>query len=318
MQLTAYYFMGQDLCMVPRHVRDDMAWMADAGTDSVAIGVHEFQLHSTKQQQLDILFDEAQRAGLTVHAIPSRWAGLVAGWPSAAGMFAATHPESWMRKEDGSPAFAGFCGGGICSIYDPATEEFFHTSIETMLDRWPLKGIIWDEIKVMHARDHSEHAIRALGKPSEGAVQMEKTIEFFSRANRVARQKRRDLTISCFTYAFLGDDVFAACAKMAGLDCFGIDGKCFPDEPKGKTLFGNMERVAAACEPHGVKTLALIETQSLGAEALQKTVQYLPAFLKQPVDHLLYYYYGACREGAEACMEGMKPLLRAWRRGGQQ
>ena len=80
-RMTAYYFMGQDLCLVRRHLRADMEWMKAIGTDAVAIGIHEFQLNYGRAMQLDILFEEARRAGVGVFAIPSRWGGLVAGWP---------------------------------------------------------------------------------------------------------------------------------------------------------------------------------------------------------------------------------------------
>jgi len=311
MPLTAYYFMGQDLCTVRRHIRDDVNWMADAGTDSVAIGIHEFQLDYGNQQQLDILFDEVVRAGLTVHAIPSRWAGVVAGWPPAAGMFAATHPDSWMKNADGSLVSSVVCGGPICSIYDPATSDFFLDAIDRMLNLYPVQGIIWDEIKVLESEDHSAHAKRELGEPAKGGTQLKHTVDFFSRASRFARDKKPELTISCFVFAHLPDAILTACAAIDELDFFGIDGKCFPsDVPEAKTLFGNFERVVTACRTHDVGTLALIETQNLEARQLEATVEYLPQFLKKPVDHLLYYYHGACRDDDEPCMRAMQPLLR--------
>ena len=306
--------MGQDLCTVRRHIRDDISWMADTGTDSLAIGIHEFQLDYKNQHQLDILFEEAERAGLAVHAIPSRWAGLVAGWPPAAGMFAATHPDSWMKKADGTPAFSVVCAGPICSIYDPATLEFFLDTTSRMLDMWPVRGIIWDEIKVLQAEDHSVHAIRALGEPSRGEAQLKNTVKFFSQVNRSAREKKPGLTLSCFVYAFLPDDILAVCATIDELDFFGIDGKCFPlGGSNKKTLFGNFERVVTACRKNDVGTLALIETQNLEASQLQATVEHLPAFLEQPADHLLYYYHGACRDDDEQCMKSMQPVLKEWR-----
>jgi len=314
MLLTAYYFMGQDLCTVRRHIRDDLAWMVDAGTDSVAIGIHEFQLDYGHQQQLDILFDEAERVGLAVHAIPSRWAGLVAGWPSAAGRFAATHPDSWMRDADGTPSFRTFCGGALCSIYDPATKAFFLDAIDRMLSAWPVKGLIWDEIKVLHEEDHSKHARETLGEPAKGKVQVQHAVDFFSQASRFARGKRTKLIISCFVYAYLPDDILDACASIDELDYFGIDGRCWPDkDPKTKVLFGNMSRARAACAKHDVGSLALIETQTMKGGEAQRTIAHLPAFLEQPVDHLLYYYHGACREDEDFCMDSMKPLLKKWR-----
>ena len=314
MPLTAYYFMGQDLCTVRQHIRDDMAWMVDAGTDSVAIGIHEYQLDYGYQHQLAILFDEAERVGLAVYAIPSRWAGLIAGWPPAAGSFAATHPESWMKNADGTPVFSRACGGAICSIYDPATSGFFLDAIDRMLDTWPLQGIIWDEIKVLQAEDHSKHAIATLGKPAQGETQIVGTTEFFSQASRFAREKRQDLSISCFVYAFLADSILTACAAIAELDFFGIDGTCIPDDsPDSKTLVGNFDRVLAGCRENDTGTLALIETQNLQLDQLAATVEHLPAFLERPIDHLLYYYHGACQDDDTMCMKSMQPILREWR-----
>jgi hypothetical protein len=280
----------------------------------VAVGIHEFQLDYGNQSQLDILFEEAGRAGLDVHAIPSRWAGLVAGWPAAAGMFAATHPDSWMKRADGSPHFKVFCGGAMCSIYDPETQAFFLDAVERLLKQWPVRGIVWDEIKVLHEEDHSRHAIRALGEPARGPTQIRHTVDFFRRANRHARAIRPDLVLSCFVYAQLPAEILNACATMAGLDYFGIDGRCWPSRRRhAKVLFGNMNRAAAACRKTGVGTLALVETQNQKPGEADRTVRCLPAFLRYPVDHLLYYYHGASRVDEDRCMNGMAPLLKAWR-----
>jgi hypothetical protein len=306
--------MGQDLCVVRRHIREDLRWMAEIGTDSVAVGIHEFQLDYGNQHQLDILFDEARRAGLDVHAIPSRWGGLVAGWPPAAGMFAATHPDSWMKRADGSPIFEVFCGGAICSIYDPETQAFFLDTIGRLLKQWPVRGIIWDEIKILHVEDYSRHAIRALGEPARGAAQIRNTVDFFSRANRHALSIRPELVLSCFLYAYLPTGIMNACATMAGLDYFGIDGRCWPDRRKdAKVLFGNIKRVEAACRKTGTGKLALVETQNLVPGEADRCVRHLPAFLRHRVDHLLYYYHGASTVDEDRCMDGMAPFLKAWR-----
>jgi hypothetical protein len=162
--------------------------------------------------------------------------------------------------------------------------------------------------------DHSVHAVRELGQPAKGDAQLQRTIDFFSRASRFAREKNPELVISCFVYAFMSDKVLNACAAIDELDYFGIDGKCFPKvEPSGKTLFGNIERAIAACRKHHTGTLALIETQKLTASQLQATVEHLPDFLEHDIGHLLYYYHGACRDDDEWCMNRMRPLLSNWR-----
>jgi hypothetical protein len=230
-------------------------------------------------------------------------------------MFAATHPDAWMIGPDGVPAFAGVCGGAICSLYAPATAAFFQEAVERMLEKWPLQGIIWDEIKVLAAEDHSPHAIRALGEPSRGQAQIQRTVDFFSQASRVARAAQPDITLSCFIYAHQPDHIMRACAGIDELDYFGIDGRCWPsDDPGAKVLFGNMERALAASRSQGVGSLALIETQTPGPDEPERTLAHLPAFLDYPVDHLLYYYHGASRVDEDWLMEGMGRRLRAWRR----
>jgi hypothetical protein len=318
-RLIAYYFMGQDLCVVRRHLRADLEWMAGIGTDGVAIGCHEFQLDYGNQQQLDLLFAEAQRAGLEVHAIPSRWGGLVAGWPPAAGMFAATHPQTWILDAQGRPLRHTFCAGPLCSIYAPETQAFFLDAVDRLLNAWPIAGIVWDEIKVMHEEDHSPQALAACGGPARGAAHRRRVMEFFGAANRRARERRPDLTIACFVYAQLSDEILQACATMDGLDSFGIDGHCWPDPaPGAKTLFGNIGRAARACRTHDRRLLALVETQLHHAAGwAARTLEHLPAFLNEPVDDLFYYYHGAsATDDAEDCMEQMKLQLQRWRAGG--
>ena len=86
--LSAYYFMGQDLCIVPQHIRNDMSWLAAHGFDAVCVGVHDEQLTDKQPRGLRLLIDLAHDAGIKVYAIPSRWCGLIAGWPTLTGHFA--------------------------------------------------------------------------------------------------------------------------------------------------------------------------------------------------------------------------------------
>jgi len=314
MPLTAYYFMGQDLGIVRRHVREDLEWMADAGTDNVAIGVHEFQLDRLGSCGIEIICSEAERVGIQVHAIASRWAGLIAGWPTAAGMFSATHPEAWMRNADGTPVIRNFAGGAICSFYHPATLELFQTSITRMLDQWPFAGIIWDEPKTLEDEDHSEAALKILGEPSRGETHVRHMAEFFSTATRHARAKKPDLTISCFVYAHFSDMIMKHFAAMDGLDYFGIDGLCRPNPgtyPRFKTVFGNMDRANAACKAAGVKSMCLIETGP--GIPLEQTIGYVKEFIQTPIDNLMYYYYGSCVTPMDGYMREMKTVMRDWR-----
>jgi hypothetical protein len=314
MPLTAYYFNGQDSCVVRHQIREDMQWMADAGTDNVAIGMHEFQLDRLGSCGPEIIIDEARRAGLKVHAIPSRWGGLVAGWPTAAGMFSATHPEAWIRNADGTPVIRNFAGGAICSIYHPATLELFKTSIDRMLDYWPFAGIVWDEIKVLRDEDHSEAALKALGGPSTGEAHVKNMAEFFSKATRHARAKKPDLVVCCFVYAWFEDMIMKHCAAIDGLDYFGIDGVCIPyEDPRRKSVFGNFQRSAAVAKAAGRKSFCLVETMPGSGLSLDQTLGYVREFLQTPVDQLFYYYSGSNIGPMKKYMAGMQAILKDWR-----
>lgn len=102
--LNAYYFRRHTYTLVPRHLREDMEWMADCGTQAVSIGVLEQDLEAARWN-LDHACREADRAGLKVYAVPSRWGGLVAGSLKVPSLFTATHPETWVRKADGTPRY---------------------------------------------------------------------------------------------------------------------------------------------------------------------------------------------------------------------
>ena len=48
MLLNAYYLRHHMYTLVPRHVREDMAWLADQGTDAVSIAVLEQDLFASR------------------------------------------------------------------------------------------------------------------------------------------------------------------------------------------------------------------------------------------------------------------------------
>jgi hypothetical protein len=73
--LNAYYCRAHMYTLVPRHVREDMAWMADIGTDIVSLAILEPDL-TAAPRNLDCICREAERAGVQVYAVPARcWTG---------------------------------------------------------------------------------------------------------------------------------------------------------------------------------------------------------------------------------------------------
>ncbi|MBD3241750.1 MAG: hypothetical protein GF331_14265, partial [Chitinivibrionales bacterium] len=286
--LTTYYFHGQDLCMVPRHVREDIAWMKDHGVDGVCVGVHEADLQGGNH---DLVVSEIERAGLDVWLIPSRLGGLVAGWHRAPGYFAAANPECCARNADGTTRT---CFGPMLSVFHPRTAEFLAETVNEMLRRFPARGIVWDELKSLDGEDHSRAALDALGRPAAAEDMLGATAACFSAANRRILEQHPALEIVNFIYASCEDTLADACAGIDGLTRFGCDGKCWlpgeSDDGEGgsrKVLLGGvLERFKEAAAARGLESFALLETQLLGVDSLELTMRYLPELLDNAPDHL--------------------------------
>src|SRR6266545_942684 len=61
--INAYYFRAHMYTLVPRHVREDMKWMADIGTNIVSIAVLEQDLFAAVEN-IKIVCSEAERVGM--------------------------------------------------------------------------------------------------------------------------------------------------------------------------------------------------------------------------------------------------------------
>ncbi len=316
-RLSVYYFHGQDLCIVPRHVREDLAWMRDHGADGVYVGMHEADLLGSN---LPMVREQVGRAGLECRLIPSRLGGLVAGWHRAPGYFAIGRPDTWARRADGSPVE---CFGPQVSVFHPDTPAFLAETVGRMVDELGFTGLVWDELKSLEGEDHSEWAKRALGRPAGPADRLAGTVACFGQANRLIRQRHPQLTISSFLYASCPDEQVRACAAIDRLDEFGCDGKCWrPGELAtgegggGKVLLGNFERFRTAAAANGRRSFVLLETQLLDAPALELTLQRLPEFLAAGPDHLVFYYYPYGLAEPDRFMPPIGAALAKWRGGG--
>ncbi len=315
--LTTYYFHGQDLCMVPRHVHEDLCWMRDHGVDGVCIGVHEADLRGGNH---DMVCREVQRVGLDVWLIPSRLGGLVAGWHRAPGYFAARYPECCARNSDDT---IRDCFGPQLSVFHPRTSEFLGATVCEMLKRFPARGIVWDELKTLGGEDHSQSAVQALRRPAQPSDMLNGTVACFSAANRQILTQNPALQIVNFIYADCSEEQADACGAMEGLTRFGCDGKCwYPGESsageggaKKVLLGGSLARFRQAAAAHGLESFALLETQLLGAEALDLTMQHLPELLADGPDHLCFYYYPYGMAEPERYMPQIGAAIRKWRSG---
>ncbi len=306
MYLSAYYFRAHMYTIVPRHVREDMEWMADMGTDAVAIGILEQDLFAAVEN-IEILYREADRVGMKLLATPSRWGNLVAGCPKVPSLFCATNPEATMLRADGSPLIGAF--GPLASVHHPATFEFFCESIERMLGIAPFAGIVWDELKALDAMDYSSAAKRALADSDTGRggdiddlhAHIDAFCDFFDRVNGEARGMSPDLRLSAFVYGYLTGYRAERPAQIGNLDEYGCDGRPYRAEDKGGNDSGATRAEKLLCEQgpyfvelarrNGKRPLFLIENHAMAEEDVEIMDRRLPEVLSLGAEHVLYYYY---------------------------
>jgi hypothetical protein len=313
--LSAYYFMSTDLCMNRRHVREDMRWLADHAFDAIHTAVHEEAYRQPRG--LRLIAEEAHQAGLAVLAIPSRWCGLVAGWPVLAGHFAASRPDVWTVGEDGQPVIKGFCGP-LCSVHHPDVRAHMLECVERMLGTFDMDGITWDELKTLHEADYHPLAVESFGGPAAGETQIRATLDLFAACNRRAREMKPDLRIVSFLYAQLPDEIIRPWAATDGFDDIGPDGKVARGEDldSPKVLIDNVPRFIAAARANGKRSFALIETQNLDVRAAKITLKRLPEFLELGAEHVAVYYHPLVDEPAADVTDRIGPALRDWRNEG--
>ncbi|MBV6644512.1 MAG: twin-arginine translocation signal domain-containing protein, partial [Cyclobacteriaceae bacterium] len=173
--LNAYYFRAHMYTMVPRHVREDMKWMADIGTDAVTIAILEQDLFAAIEN-IEIVCNEAAKVGMQVHAVPSRWGGLVAGAPKVPSIFSTQNPDSWVLNKDGS-VHHSYVSGVISSVHYQEVYDFVCESLDKLFNTWDIAGIVWDEPK-NYIEDYSPQAIKSLGPNAPFSAHIQATVDF--------------------------------------------------------------------------------------------------------------------------------------------
>ena len=313
--LNAYYFRAHMYTMVPRQVREDLQWMADLGTQVVSIAVIEQDLFAAVEN-IEIICNEAEKVGIKVYAVPSRWGGLFAGAPKVPSLFSVKNSQTWVLKENGKPLISRV-SGVISSIHYPETLEFFKKSIDKVFKLWNIKGIIWDEPKFFN-EDFSPKAIETLGRNAPRSAHVKAAVNFLSNINGYVKNNYPEMNTCLFAYANIKDDVVEAAARTKGLDTFGCDGRPWSVNDGGvaessqKVLLGPGERFLKAARKNNKNTLWLIENHNMRNEDVEIMDKRLPEVIKKDVDHLIYYYYPRNLEDPDRNMGVIKKHLMNW------
>ncbi len=300
MFINAYYFRAHTYTLVPRHVREDMKWMADIGTDAVTLGILEQDLFAAVEN-IEFISNEAQKAGMKVYATPSRWGGLVAGCPKVPSIFSCKHPDALVCSEDGSVFTGGF--STMASVYHPATYDFFCESLAKMFELFPIAGVIWDEVKNLHIKDFSPAALKAHSREELDDIktQVNASADFFDRVSAEVSRLKPDACIGLFIPGHYSGYEVEKLAAIEHIHDFGCDGRPFRAEDEGMNDSGKTPAVKMLCEtgPYFVelakknnkRPLFLIENHAMADEDVPKMDKRLPEALSLGAEHLLYYYY---------------------------
>lgn len=313
--LNAYYFRAHMYTLVPEQIRKDMEWMAKIGTTAVSVAILEQDLYAAVEN-IKIVCKEAQRLGMDVYGVPSRWGGLVAGAPKVPSMFTICNPETYILNKDGSPHYSSV-SGRISSIHHPMTYDFWISTLDKMLKVFPLKGIVIDEPKVF-IEDYSPMAIEVLGKDATPKDHYIATAKFFDKACAELKEKHPDVETHMFSYANAEDAIVEAIADMKHLDSFGCDGRPWGKmdggvaEGSGKYLLDDEGglRYLDAAKKRNKRSLWLIENHNLSTPDNALMDKGLPDILNLDVDHLIYYYYPRNLERPDEVMNTIKTHLK--------
>ena len=297
MFLNAYYFRAHMYTCVPHQIREDLEWMADLGTNAISIAVLEQDLFAGREN-IDIVCQEADRVGMKVYAVPSRWAGLVAGSPKVPSTFSVTHPQGWMLDKNGQPYFSEVCGVHS-SVHDPATYEFYCKSLDTLLGNHPIAGIVWDEVKILKKEDHSAFARAKRPEDAGQEWDIDQGALFFDRVGGHVRSTNPGIDLNMFLYSHSFGAPEKRYAQIENLDAFGCDGRPWsvtddgqPDGGKGKCLLGGPgQKFIDEARKNGKGGLMLIENHNMRAQDNHLMDQRMPEVLAMNPEHLLYYYY---------------------------
>ena len=281
--------------LVPDQVREDLKWMADIGTNSVCVAVLEQDIRAAVEN-VEIISEEAEKLGMELFVVPSRWGGLLAGAPKVPSVFTVQNPEGWLRKADGS-FYKDKNVGVHSSIHYPETITFFKKSLDKIFKLWQVKGIIWDEPKIYDKRDYSELARKNIKNIDDVSEHNAAFSDFFSTLNKHIRDNYPDVETNLFAYANMPDHIIDSLKTITDLDYMGCDGRPWSAndvgdvEQVGKVLIGPGQKFQQAAKEAGMKSLFLIENHNMSAENNALMDRKLPEVIDLNPDHLIYYYY---------------------------
>ena len=329
-KIAAYYIGAHVYTCVPRHVREDMEWMADKGTRYVFISVLEQDLFAS-HENLALIIAEAERVNMQVLAVPSRWGGLVAGAPKVPSLFSIMNPQTWIVDEHGSTRLMTKASGAISSVHAPETLQFFCDGLADLFSQHPsIAGFVIDEPKCFLV-DRSKMAIAALGKDAPPTAHYAAARDFYSKITAFAKNKWPSKIRLMFQQVNMPPEVLAAGAGVQHLDYYGTDGRPWTTEDDNKMIGSGLDEsgtgkvllsgkgeatIRAAHTIPGRKSFFLVENHNLTASMIEPLERNYSRVLALRPDMFTYYYFPRNVQSPERVMDIVAKNLKQFAQNG--
>jgi hypothetical protein len=287
MIINCYYYAPHNHTLLSEHLESDLTRIAELGTDAVSVCVQESQLTNWHQQRLRNVVKRIHAHGMKAHAVPNRWAGLVAGWLDGFGRFTLENPETLVQSEAGVPRARGEM---VSCINNPKVTEHIRASLAALFERFEFDGLIWDEPHSL--RCYCEYCKKLCEAPDEN-WHHGRFAAFIDEMSLYAKTLREGLVVSLFSQPHQ-DALFNALLKNDNLDYLGSDGHVRSADHqmhrmKG-TAFEAHGKYAPLLKEAGKKSFFLLEAQRHRDEDLENYLANVDKAFALPMDHLMYYY----------------------------
>ncbi len=287
MLINCYYYAPHNHTLLAEHLDADLERMAGLGTDVVSLCVQESQLTDWHQRRLRNAVDRIHAHGMKAHAVPNRWAGLVAGWLDGFGRFPLENPDTLVRERDGTPRVQGAM---VSCVNNPKVVEYIHASLTQMFELFDFDGLIWDE-------PHSgvcfcKYCTDLNPAPTDDWYHGRFAC-FIDRASRHAKSLRQDAVVSLFVQPHKGA-LLRALLNTEHVDYLGSDGHVRSAGHEmhcmKRTFFEAYDEFAPLLAAAGKKSFFLFEAQRHRDEDLQDYLENIDKAFDSPMDHLMYYF----------------------------
>ncbi len=263
MYVNCYYYGPHAHSMLIEHLDHDLAHIASLGTNAVSLCISELNLELWTAKRLERVCKRIRAHGMEVHAVPNRWAGIVAGWIDGFNGWSVEHADCLLPGYPPHQAFS--------DPKQPATREHYETTLTRLFDFFDFEGLVWDE-------------------PCPGIAPV---VEFLDEMAGFAKTLRPGLVTSLFLAA-PDLELSEALARTKHIEYLGADGHIRNNDYQmhrmKTTIFDAHAKHYPVLTRAGKKTFFLLEAQRHRDEDLGNYLENVEAAFSLPMDQMMYYY----------------------------